>query len=114
MSSNVGIIGAGAWGTAVAKVIADKGHNVAIWGHEEQTANNINKLHENSQFKNIDDLIARIAEVGYLPEGVVAAKYMKTLIKENKLKMPISLSVYKILNKEINAKELLNGILKEM
>jgi glycerol-3-phosphate dehydrogenase (NAD(P)+) len=66
------------------------------------------------QFKDLDDLIDRIAEVGYLPEGVVAAKHIKTLIKDHKLRMPISLSVYKILNKEINAKELLNGILKEL
>ncbi len=50
MSSNVGVIGAGAWGTAVAKVIADKGHKVAIWSHEEQTTQNINTLHENIQF----------------------------------------------------------------
>jgi glycerol-3-phosphate dehydrogenase (NAD(P)+) len=65
-------------------------------------------------FKNLDDLINRIGEIGYLPEGVVAAKYMNTLINDNKLRMPISTGVYKILNKEISSMELLNGILKDL
>ncbi|HDQ14174.1 MAG TPA: glycerol-3-phosphate dehydrogenase, partial [Sediminispirochaeta sp.] len=31
----VGIIGAGAWGTAVAKVLAENGHRVQLWAYEQ-------------------------------------------------------------------------------
>jgi len=52
-------------------------------------------------FSSLDDLITRISEVGYLPEGVVAAKYVKMLAEQHNLKMPISLGLYRILNREI-------------
>jgi glycerol-3-phosphate dehydrogenase (NAD(P)+) len=56
-------------------------------------------------YKDIDDLLARIAEVGYLPEGVAAAKYIKILAEKYKLKMPVSLGLYKILNRELDPYE---------
>ena len=31
MGERIGVIGAGAWGTALAKVLAECGHEVAIW-----------------------------------------------------------------------------------
>jgi len=52
-------------------------------------------------FKNLDDLIARIGEIGYLPEGVAAAKYVKVFADKYRLKMPLSLGLYQILNREI-------------
>jgi glycerol-3-phosphate dehydrogenase (NAD(P)+) len=52
-------------------------------------------------FKNLDDLLSRINEVGYLPEGAAAAKYVKVLAEKHKLKMPISTGVHQILNREI-------------
>jgi glycerol-3-phosphate dehydrogenase (NAD(P)+) len=86
----------------------------SIYGRNRRFGREIIEKDILRQFKNIDDLISRIGEIGYLPEGVVAAKHMKTLIKDHKLRMPISLSVYKILNKEIKSKELLEGILKDL
>ncbi len=50
MSAKVGMLGAGAWGTAVAKVIAEKGQDVDIWSHEASTAEDINLRHVNSRF----------------------------------------------------------------
>lgn len=52
-------------------------------------------------FKNLDDLLSRINEVGYLPEGAAAAKQVKVLAEKHKLKMPISTGVHQILNREI-------------
>ena len=33
MSSEIGVVGAGGWGTALAKVLADKGERVTLWCH---------------------------------------------------------------------------------
>jgi len=52
-------------------------------------------------FKDIDDLIERINEIGYLPEGVAAAKHIRVLVDKYKLKMPLSAGLYQILNREI-------------
>ncbi|QQO10401.1 NAD(P)H-dependent glycerol-3-phosphate dehydrogenase [Breznakiella homolactica] len=67
-----------------------------------------------SSFRDLDDLIGRINEIGYLPEGVVAAKFVKTLIEEHRLKMPISTSLYKILNRELEPLDLLDGLLSNL
>jgi glycerol-3-phosphate dehydrogenase (NAD(P)+) len=41
------VIGAGAWGTALATVLCDGGHDVTIWAHEPEVALAIEKNHEN-------------------------------------------------------------------
>ncbi|MEN2494371.1 MAG: Glycerol-3-phosphate dehydrogenase [NAD(P)+] [Hyphomicrobiaceae bacterium hypho_1] len=46
----VGIVGGGAWGTALAQIIAVSGLEVTIWSHEKKTAHNINKYHINHTF----------------------------------------------------------------
>ncbi len=86
----------------------------SIYGRNRRFGREIIEKNILDRFKGIDDLINRIGEIGYLPEGVVAAKYMKTLINDHKLRMPISSGVYKILNKEINSIELLDGVLKDL
>jgi glycerol-3-phosphate dehydrogenase (NAD(P)+) len=46
----IGVINAGAWGTAVAKVLADKGHEVTIWEPFEEVVLDINTNHTNSRY----------------------------------------------------------------
>jgi len=50
MAEKIGVIGAGAWGTAIAKVLADCGHEVTIWAHEAEVVDSINADHVNSRF----------------------------------------------------------------
>jgi len=65
-------------------------------------------------FKNLDDLLARINEIGYLPEGVAAAKYVKVLAEKYKLKMPTATGVYSILNREIEPVGFLDSFLNSL
>jgi glycerol-3-phosphate dehydrogenase (NAD(P)+) len=44
------IIGAGAWGTALADLLASGGHDVRIWAFETDVAQAINERHENPRF----------------------------------------------------------------
>jgi glycerol-3-phosphate dehydrogenase (NAD(P)+) len=48
--NNMGVIGAGAWGTALAKHLAEKGVTVRLWAYERDVAQTINARHENSMF----------------------------------------------------------------
>jgi glycerol-3-phosphate dehydrogenase (NAD(P)+) len=43
----ISVIGAGSFGTALAKLTADNGHDVKIWSHSEDTAEAIRTQHEN-------------------------------------------------------------------
>jgi glycerol-3-phosphate dehydrogenase (NAD(P)+) len=47
---NIAIIGAGAWGTALAMVARRAGRNVVLQAHEPEVADAINGSHENSLF----------------------------------------------------------------
>lgn len=53
MSDSVGtaaVMGAGAWGTAVAKVLADAGSEVRLWSRRAEVAEEINTRHTNSAY----------------------------------------------------------------
>jgi glycerol-3-phosphate dehydrogenase (NAD(P)+) len=47
------VVGAGAWGTALAVVLAEKGHDVRIWSYEAEVAESINQRSENPYLEGI-------------------------------------------------------------
>ena len=49
-SKNVGIIGAGAWGTGLGQALARGGHNVQMWALEPEVKETVNNEHENKKF----------------------------------------------------------------
>ena len=63
------------------------------------------------KFKDLDDLIANISKVGYLPEGAVACKYIHEIAQKKGLKLTICDGLYRILNKEIRPLEFLDELL---
>ena len=63
------------------------------------------------KFKNLDDLIANVKEVGYLPEGAIACKYVHAIAEKLNLKIPICNALYRVLNKEITPDAVLEEIL---
>jgi glycerol-3-phosphate dehydrogenase (NAD(P)+) len=44
------VIGAGAWGTALADVLARNGHEVVLWAYEGDVVETVNARHENVRF----------------------------------------------------------------
>lgn len=56
------VMGAGSWGTAVAKILADAGNDVTVWARHADRAEKINADHENAAY------LPGIA----LPENIVA------------------------------------------
>jgi glycerol-3-phosphate dehydrogenase (NAD(P)+) len=65
-------------------------------------------------YRSLEDLLERISEIGYLPEGLAAAKYVNILAEKYKLKMPVSVGLHQILNREIEPLDFLQNFLNEL
>lgn len=59
----VAVIGAGSWGTALAMVLADNGHEVKLWSHNEFQVEEINQFHTNKKY--LPEIILPELIVGY-------------------------------------------------
>ncbi|MDR1326008.1 MAG: NAD(P)-dependent glycerol-3-phosphate dehydrogenase [Treponema sp.] len=86
----------------------------SVFGRNRRFGREIIEKNILAPYGNLDDLLAHIAEIGYLPEGVAAAKYVKILAEKYKLKMPIALGVYRIINREISPIDFLHSFQEEL
>jgi glycerol-3-phosphate dehydrogenase (NAD(P)+) len=86
----------------------------SVFGRNRRFGRDIIEKNILEPFANLDDLLSRITEIAYLPEGAAAAKYIKLLADKYRLKMPISTGLFQILNKEIKPMEFLRNFLKTM
>jgi glycerol-3-phosphate dehydrogenase (NAD(P)+) len=83
------------------------------FGRNRRFGREIILKHALSHFSSLEDLIGKIDSVGYLPEGIMAAKYAWQLCIKHKLKLSIIPLVYQILNKEINPVAALKHLLDD-
>ena len=84
------------------------------YGRNRRFGQDIIKTDILSRYKNLDDLIDHIADVGYLPEGIVACKYVRQIALKNNLKLPICDGLYRILNREIEPEDFLLELLTKL
>ena len=68
---NVTLLGAGSWGTALAQVLAENGHNTLVWTHREEQANEINLQHTNQKYLPNIDLSPNLKATSNLEEAVL-------------------------------------------
>jgi glycerol-3-phosphate dehydrogenase (NAD(P)+) len=57
----VAVLTAGSWGTALARVLADNGHEVTLWARSREHAEAINRMRRNERYLPCADLPASIA-----------------------------------------------------
>lgn len=86
----IGVIGAGAWGTALAEVAARAGRDVTLWAREADVVDAVNGTHENTVFLPGVTLNPRITATDDLTRAVDAdavllvapAQFLRGLCKE--------------------------------
>lgn len=71
---NVAVIGAGSWGTALALVLAEAGHDVMLWARTPEVAEAINADHRNPRYLSDYRLPACIRATGNYAEAVDGAE----------------------------------------
>ena len=76
MIETIGVIGAGAWGTALALLLAGKGHDVALWMYEKDLAEETARTRENGVYLPGFILPANIAVTSRLESAVTGKQYI--------------------------------------
>lgn len=66
------VIGAGSWGTALAMVLADNGHEVRLWGHKEAQIEEINSQRTNHKY--LPDI--------KLPQGITGFSSLDSALRD--------------------------------
>lgn len=84
------------------------------WGRNRRFGREIILKKIIEKYKNIDDVISHINEIGYLPEGAVACKAVQALAAEKGLKLTITHSVYRILNREVDPMTMVGELVKDV
>ncbi len=119
----IGIIGGGAWGTALAQSLAQSGKNVLIWAREEEVVTSINSKHENTLFLSGVTLDEKIQATGSLTQiakadaflVVTPAQHLRTTLQSLKADLddtkPVVLCAKGV---EIESGLLLSQIAKEV
>ena len=71
----LGVVGAGAFGTAVASLMARKGHDVKMWAYEKETVDSINQHHVNAAF----------LPGAPLPENLTASSDLHEVVRDHEV-----------------------------
>lgn len=73
--ANIGVVGAGSWGTALALVLEKNGHQVTLWSSRESKAEELRNTRENT------DKLPGVK----IPESIEITADMETAVKEKEL-----------------------------
>jgi glycerol-3-phosphate dehydrogenase (NAD(P)+) len=68
------VVGAGAWGTALADLLTRNGHDVRLWAYEPDVVESVNKKHENVRFLGGHALKPALKATGDLAHAVEGAE----------------------------------------
>jgi len=83
---NVAVLGAGAWGTALAKVLADKQNPTILWSHRREVADTINEEHVNRRYLPSAELPPTLRATHDLEEALRGAELVVVVIPSHGLR----------------------------
>jgi len=86
----------------------------SVHGRNRRFGRDIVEKEALAPFRNAVDLVARIGELGYLPEGAPASGFVRRLAEEKRLDMPICRGVHRILDKELTPREFIEEYLSSL
>ncbi len=84
--ANVAVIGAGAWGTALAKLLADKGNPTAVWAHQGELADRINRERQNHRYLPDVELPGSLRATGDLEDALRGAELVVVVVPSHALR----------------------------
>ncbi len=97
MTTKITVLGAGAWGTAIATLLAHNKHDVTLWCFEPEVARDINLVHINKKFLPDVQLPETIQATNNMQEALEGATwifeaipvlYMRSVFQQAKMSVP--------------------------
>ncbi|MDW7771423.1 MAG: NAD(P)H-dependent glycerol-3-phosphate dehydrogenase [Desulfobulbaceae bacterium] len=79
-SNQTAVIGAGSWGTALAKLLGDKGEKVLLWGHDKGHLAALQRERENKKYLPGAKLPDSVVLTGNLEQAVAAAGFIVMVV----------------------------------
>ncbi|MBA4543126.1 MULTISPECIES: NAD(P)H-dependent glycerol-3-phosphate dehydrogenase [Thermoactinomyces] len=123
MKRKIAVLGAGSWGTVLAKVLADNGHQVELWARREELAAEITLKHTNEKYLPGIKLPAELTATSSLAEAlsgkevvvfVVPSHSMREIAREvGGLIAPGALVVHAVKGFEIDTWKRMSEVLLE-
>ena len=83
----VSIIGSGAWGTTLAMIACDAGHDVLIWGRNRGVVEEINATQRNSGFLGAIDLPSNLRATDVIDEAFAFGDVLTLAIPAQSLRV---------------------------
>lgn len=80
------VLGAGSWGTALARLLACKGHQVRIWAYEKKVAIGINKNHQNPVYLKKVRLPGNLTSTNDLGEAINGSKFIVSVVPSHTIR----------------------------
>lgn len=74
--AKITVLGDGAFGTAIAQLLAHNGHQVTLWCYQQAIAQEINSQHTNTRFLPGIELNKNIQAIARLPEALHGAEFI--------------------------------------
>lgn len=105
----IAVLGAGSWGTALALVLADNGHEVALWSHRKEHAEQINRLHTNEKYLKGISIPETIEADNDLTKVVEGAKHI-VLVVPTKAIREVCQDLTKVLKQKVTITHASKGI----
>jgi glycerol-3-phosphate dehydrogenase (NAD(P)+) len=81
--TTIAVLGAGSWGTALANVVAENGHDVRLWAHRKETVDEINQHHMNKKYLGDRVLQASIVATDDVKQAVDGADIVLSVVPTN-------------------------------
>jgi len=98
----IAVIGAGAWGTTLANLIAEKGIPVHLWAKEQELVNDINSKQENTFFLKDKKLSKHITASNSIQEVIADCGFIITAVPSQYLRSVVkSFAPFLTVNKPI-------------
>ncbi len=88
--NTISVLGAGAWGTALANVAARAGHDVCLWGRSSRAMDDLSKLRENPRLPGVK-LEARVAPGSDLQQAAKADLVLCVVPAQNTRELAVQL-----------------------
>ncbi|MGC5329582.1 NAD(P)H-dependent glycerol-3-phosphate dehydrogenase [Micromonospora sp. DT62] len=86
MSGHVAVLGAGSWGTAFAKILADAGRDVTVWARRQAVADTIRAERRNPEYLPDVLLPSRVTATGDAAEAITGAEQVVLAVPSQTLR----------------------------